>query len=106
MKKVEINTEGVLEKMVDTVTFIVRIDEYNKIIRVKLEGVHRNTANPRLPEMDKLSKDVNEFWNKKLIQRTVYLELIDYDESENNFIGFIRIKEKGRKFAIQESLLK
>lgn len=41
--------EGVVDKCIDPVTYIIRVDAHKKLIRVRLDGVSKLVANPRLP---------------------------------------------------------
>jgi hypothetical protein len=99
------NDEGVIEKIIDATTYIIRVDSLKKIIRVKLDGVKKLKANPRLEEVQQLNNRIKKFSDESLLQRTVFLELNDFERTQNAFMGMVRIGKGREKISIQEILI-
>lgn len=59
LRSIDEGEEGVILKGLSANTFAVRVDSKNKIIKVKLDGVKRLKANPRLSEVQELNEKVN-----------------------------------------------
>lgn len=98
--------EAIIEKYVDPITYIVRVDAHKKLLRVRLDGVARLQANPRLPEVIELQKANEQFYARSLHQRTVALELLEYSDASNSFVGVVRHTAKGKeRLSLQECLL-
>ena len=77
-----------------------------KIIKVKLDGVKALKGNPRLPEIQELNENIGNYLLNEFLQRTVTLELNDYDQNENSFLGVLRVTKKGKeRNSLQEILL-
>ena len=57
----------------DPTTYIVRVDAHKKLLRVRLDGVAKLQANPRLPEVVELQKANELYYARYLHQRTVSL---------------------------------
>lgn len=99
------NDEGVIEKIIDATTYIIRVDSLKKIIRVKLDGVKKLKANPRLEEVQQLNNRIKKFSDESLLQRTVFLELNDFERTQNAFMGMVRVGKGREKISIQEILI-
>lgn len=99
------NDEGVIEKIIDATTYIIRVDSLKKIIRVKLDGVKKLKANPRLEEVQQLNSRIKKFSDESLLQRTVFLELNDFERTQNAFMGMVRVGKGREKISIQEILI-
>ena len=58
LREVKQTDEGVIEKIIDATTYILRVDNLKKVIKVKLDGVKRLKANPRLSEVQELNRKI------------------------------------------------
>ena len=96
LKKMEAAEEGIVQQIIDANTFIVRNDRSRKIIRVRLDGVSKLSGNPKLKEITELQKIIENFTFQNLNQRAVFLDLTDFDEANNTFVGVVRMQGKGK----------
>lgn len=84
----------------------MRVDTHKKLLRVRLDGVARLQANPRLPEVAELQKANEQFYARNLHQRAVTLELLEYSDASNSYVGVVRHTAKGKeRLSLQECLL-
>ena len=91
-----------MQGIIDATTFIIRCDKSKKIVKVQLDGVRRLEGNPNLKEIIDLQNKITDYTLKNFNQRNVFIDLTDYDEVNNNFIGVIWMQGKGKqKMTIQ-----
>ena len=91
-----------MQGIIDATTFIIRCDKSKKIVKVQLDGVRRLEENPNLKEIIDLQNKITDYTLKNFNQRNVFIDLTDYDEVNNNFIGVIWMQGKGKqKMTIQ-----
>ena len=105
LQELEEQSEAVVEKVVDLTTYVVRVPASRKILRVRLDGVRKSAGNPFLPEIKEICANAQTFTYRTFYQRTVFLDLTDFDEAENCFIGEVSLSLHGRHRTLQELLL-
>ena len=102
LQTLEPNDEGVIESIEDVDTYIVRVDRQKKILRVKLDGVSKLVGNPKLEPIMDLKKRISEYLKQNFVQRTVILDVNDFDQISNSFSGILRLQGKGKdKISLQ-----
>ena len=96
LQNLEVNEEGVILSVIDANTYGIRADKSKKILRVRLDGIIKISVNPKLKEIEELNKKIEDFTFKNFNQRTVFLNLTDYDTISNNFIGIVQVQGRGK----------
>lgn len=89
LKKLAENETGVLEGMVDALTYRVWIEDKNILLKVKLDGILGHNLNPLLEEVKAMKESLKNLYERKMKKRTVTVSINNYAKEGNSFIGTI-----------------
>jgi endonuclease YncB( thermonuclease family) len=102
LKKLTDNESGVLEGIVDLLTYKVWLQDKNVLLKVKLQGIQGHTIDPLLEEVKQMKEDHKELYDSRLKKRSIQVTIVGYNKETNNFQGTIALQ--GGK-TLQEVLL-
>jgi hypothetical protein len=70
----------VIEQILNSLTYKVRVESANILLSVRLEGVVEPHLNPNLKEYSQIKSEAEQFMRRNFFQRTMTASISDYDE--------------------------
>jgi hypothetical protein len=78
LKKLAENEPGVLEGMLDPLTYRIWLEDKNIVLKVKLEGILGHNINPLLEEVKAMKEELRGIYDKKMKKRSVIVSITNY----------------------------